>query len=226
MKALTIKKLIEFRKKSDLSKRNFAQNLKQDSGQEESDGGGNYWVVCLSAIGNSYKFNDPQYISDKIDEFEEKLMMTDNERTDTMYTRNLDILRQFESYDFDDLRPSENFKTLPKPRSRQIVLINGLPVKIAPSYVFTFGGKDEKNIGAIWFVAQLGGYRPEELAMYTDALFRYLTMHYSKTHTINPKYCIAMDVSADFTLSYADLQEGKVPKILISTTKEIAKLMQ
>lgn len=227
MKVLTVKKLIEFRKRTDTGKKNFVHNLKLDNkNEDDSDGGGNYWAVCLSAIGNSYKWNDTQCISDKIDEFEDKFMMTDSERTETMYKRNLDILRRFEGRDFDELRPSENFKTLPKPKWQQIIPVNGLSVKVTPRHVFTFGDKDAKEIGAIWFVAQLGGYKPDELSMYADALFRYLTFNYSKSHSINQQYCIAMDVSTDLSIKYSELQDGKMPKSLNSALKEILKLMQ
>ena len=226
MKILTIKKLIEFRGKSDNSKKFFAQSLKLDKEQEDSEGGGNYWVICLSAIGKSFRDNEPQWVSDKIDEFEDELLVTDYERTRTMYRRNLDILRRFEEFDFDRLRPSENFKTLKKPRWQQILSISGLPIKVTPSYVFTFGDKDAKEAGAIWFVAQLGGYRLEELAMFVDVLYGYLKTHYSKEFPINPQYCIVMDVCTGLSINYIQLQEGEIPKVLNSTIKEIVNLMK
>ncbi len=226
MKTLTIKNLIEFRGKSDGSKKFFAQSLKLDKEQEHSEGGGNYWAICLSAIGSSYKNNDTQSVSDKIDEFEDASKTTEYERTRVMYKRNLDILRRFEDYDFDELRPSENFKTLTKPRWQQVLAINGLPVKVTPSHVFTFGNKDAKEIGAIWYVAQLGGFREEELAMYVDITHNYLETHYSEKYTINPQYCIVMDVCSGFSINYAQLQEGGIPRVLNSTTKEIVKYMK
>ncbi len=225
MKTLTIKNLIKFREKSDKGKKFFAQNLKLDQVQEELEGGGNYWAICLSAIGNSYKNNDAQWVSDKIDEFEDVMKMTEYERTRMMYKRNLDILRRFEDFNFDKLRPSENFKIVAQSRFQQVLPINGLPIKVNPSYVFTFGDKATKEIGAIWFVAQLGGFRKEELAMYTDAAHGYLKTHYSKC-VIDPKYCIAMDLFSGEIINYSQIQVGEVPKVLSSTTKEILKLMK
>lgn len=225
MKILTIKNLIAFRGKSDNSKKSFAQSLKLDRAPEGTEGGGNYWAICLSAIGNSYKSNDTQSVSDKIDEFEGVMKATEYERTRVMYKRNLDILRRFENYDFDKLRPSENFKTLTKPRWQQVLTINGLPIKVTPCHVFTFGDKNAKEIGAIWFVAQLGGFREEELAMYADITHNYLKTHYAN-YDINPKYCIAMDLCTGNSVSYDQLQENSIPRVLNSTIKEIVRYMK
>lgn len=225
MKPLTIKKLIEFRGKSERAKKTFAQNLKIDREQVDSEGGGNYWAICLSAIGKAYKTNDNQWITDKIDEFEEKLQAEDNERTQDMYQRNLRILRCFENLDFDSIRPSKNFKTLKQNRVQQIVSINGLPIKVTPKYVFVFGDTAAPNIGIIWFVAQLGGFKQEELAMYADAAYRYLYDCHSKTHTIDPRFCVAMDVSDGTTVNYSQLQAGDIPRVLNSTIKDVTKLV-
>ena len=62
MQALSIKKIVEFRGKSDRSKKTFALALKRDKLKPETDGGGDYWISCLSAISNSYKANDIESI--------------------------------------------------------------------------------------------------------------------------------------------------------------------
>jgi hypothetical protein len=226
MKELTIKKLIDFRQKSDNGKKSFAHSLKLSEDREDSKGGGNYWVICLRAIGKCYKENDNNLISDKIDEFEDKLLETDHERTKDMYARNIDILRRFEYYDFDRLRPSENFKIETKPKSQETVTISGLPVKVTPEHVFTFGDKSAKGAGAIWLVAKLAGYKPEELAMYTEALHNYLNTHYSGKYAIDAQYCIALDVYTGLSISFAQLQNGDIPKVLNSTLKEVVKYMK
>jgi hypothetical protein len=225
MKTLTIKNLIKFREKSDKGKKFFAQSLKLGQVQEELEGGGNYWAICLSAIGNSFKNNDAQWVSDKIDEFEDVMKMTEYERTRIMYKRNLDILRRFEDFNFDKLRPSENFKIVTQSRFQHIMPIYGLPIKVNPSYVFTFGDKDAKSVGTIWFVAQLGGFREEELAMYSDAAHSYLKTHYSR-YVIDPKYCMVMDLFSGEVINYSQILAEKVQRVLNSTTKEIVKLMK
>ena len=63
MKELSIKDIIDFRGKSDRSKKTFATNLKLETEKNETEGGGDYWVSCLSTISNSYKDNDSSLIN-------------------------------------------------------------------------------------------------------------------------------------------------------------------
>ena len=55
MKKLSIKEIIEFSGKSDKSKKTFALNLKIDKQKKDSEGGGDYWISCLSAISSGFK---------------------------------------------------------------------------------------------------------------------------------------------------------------------------
>ena len=106
-----------------------------------------------------------------------------------------------------------------------ILIIKGLEIKINPQYVFTFKNNDVEEIGAIWFIAKNGGYRKDELGMFADILHRFLKIHYSKDFTINPKYCIAVDVFQGIEIGYTQLQKGEVPLLLNSTLNEINKLL-
>ncbi len=47
MKKLSVKSIIEFRNKSDKSKKNFAAALKIDKAKVETEGGGDYWISSL-----------------------------------------------------------------------------------------------------------------------------------------------------------------------------------
>lgn len=148
MKKLSIKELIKFRNKSDRSKSTFARNLKFEKQEVNDEGGGDYWISCVSAISNSYKLNDLSFITDKRHELEGKHDETDHKRTKTMYKRNIDILYNFESMDFKKWRPSK-LTFAKKHKEDEILSINGLEVKAMPNHVFSFRRQDKNEIGAI-----------------------------------------------------------------------------
>jgi len=225
MKKLSIKKIIEFKGKSDRAKKTFTQNLKFEKEVKESDGGGDYWISSLSAISNSYKRNNLQLIRDKVHELEEKFENTDFQRTKTMYGRNIDILIKYEVFDFKIWKPNEQITYIKKHKSDFILTIKGLPIEAVPHHVFSFQDEDIKEIGAIWFIAKLEGYSKIELAMFTDILFRYLKNVFSKDYTLNPRYCIAVDVVNNFAVNYYQIEKGEVPSILDKTIDEIKKIM-
>jgi hypothetical protein len=225
MKKIPIKRIIEFRRKSDKAKKNFATNLSKDREKSNGDGGGDYWISCLSAISNSFKFNDLKLVSNKKDELEGKYEKTENKRTKTMYGRNIDILYNYEDFDLKKWKPIKDVSNVKKNKEDLILNIKGLQIQADPHHVFTFKKKDKEEIGAIWFIAKLGGYRKEELGMFTDILYRYLNTHFSREYGLNPKYCIAVDVFNNFDLSYSQLENGEAPLVLNSTLDEIKKLM-
>lgn len=224
MKKLTIKKIVEFRGKSDRSRKTFALNLKLNKEKEQTEVGGDYWISCLSAISNSYKLDDAQPISDKIYELEDKYEIAEDNRPKTMYKRNRDILQRFEEFDLDRLRPIGKINILKQHKWNQILMLKGLSIQVNPTYVFTFQNGDVKEIGAIWFIAQLNGFRKNELGMFADITYRYLKEHYAE-YTINPKYCIAVDVFNCHDVNYLQLEEKEIPQILMATIDDINKLV-
>lgn len=226
MKKLSIKSIIEFRGKSEKSKRHFATDIKLNKKKVSSDGGGDYWVSCLSALSNSYKSNDLKLVIDKMKELGEKYREAQYKRTKLMYKRNIDILSKYENSDFKKLRPSKKLKFLKKQKDNSILSIKGLPILVSPHHVFTFQNDDDEQIGAIWFIAKLDGFKNDELGMFTDILHRYLNMHFSKTYTLNPKYCIAVDLFNNSAINYLQLEKGEFPKILNSTLEELKELMK
>lgn len=224
MRKLSIKQIIEFRNKSDNSKKSFALNLKIDKEKNDSDGGGDYWISALSTISNGFKYNDNSYILEKIHELEDKFEHAEYKRTKVMYQRNIEILYKFESFDFSKWIPTNDFAIIKKHKSNFILDINGLQIQAIPHHVFTFKN-DEEEIGAIWFIAKLDGYTQIELATFTDILYRYLNINFSKEYKINPDYCIAVDVVKVEDISYSKIIKEAIPLILDSTIKEIKKLM-
>ena len=135
-----------------------------------------------------------------------------------MYQRNIEMLSNYEDFDFSRLQPCENLTFLSKSQLMSIININGLPVQILPNHVFVF---NKKSIGAIWFVAKLEQMKIEELGAFTDALFRYLTLHYSDKYKINPSYCLCVDTLNKKTVAYKQILDGKISSILDSTIDDI-----
>jgi len=225
MKKLSIKDIIDFRGRSDRSKKTFATNLKLDTKKNETETGGDYWASCLSAISNSYKFNNSDLISDKIYELEGKIEVCGDKGVKMMYERNISILYGFENFDFTLWKPKEEIKFLTKHKSDSVQNIKGLQLKATPQHVFSYESEGVNLVGSIWFIAKLGGYGKDELGMFTDILFRYLKNTYSKKYDLVPAYCIAVDTVSKVAVNYRELQEGKVPLLLDKTLDEIRKLI-
>lgn len=227
MQKLSIKNIIDFRsKKSDSSKRNFINKIKVGKQKsEESDGGGDYWIISLSSISNAFKNNNLQCIKDKILEIEEKISKNEKKNTKVMYRRNADILYSYEDINLKQWQPS-NIKTiLPKHKAESILKIQDLPVQALPHHVFLFEKKGVKEVGAIWFVAKLDGYTKDELGMFADILFRYLKANFSNDYIVSSEYCLAVDVIGQNHVSYSQIEQSKVRAILDLTIGEIKKMM-
>lgn len=224
MKKLSVKSIIDFRKKSDRGKKNFAINLKQSIEKAIDEGGGDYWISCVSSISNAFKENDKSLVKDKIEELEQKLEETPYTKTKTMYQRNIDILYNYEDVNFKRMQPS-GMQIIKKKKANSILTIKGLQIEAKPNHVFTFKTNDIDEIGAIWFIAKLGGYSKDELGMFAEMLYRYLKVNFSTKYVINTKYCIAIDITSRSVINYSQIQKGDVPAIFIPTIDEIRSLM-
>jgi len=219
MKKITLNKIVEFRYKSEKNQKGFLKNINKNS---ESSGGGNYWVRSLSAMSNAIKLNDHNLIKEKITEILEANVSGLPKRTKDMYDRNLKILYNYQSFDFSNWLP-EKYKILSKTNTKTILEINTIPVQVNPSQIFSFDNDGIKSVGAVWFVSRFKGYRMEELGMFTEALFIYLTNNFGEKYPIDSKYCIVIDVLEKQEVRYVDLINKKVSKILDSTLELIKR---
>jgi hypothetical protein len=225
MKKLSVKDLIAFRKKSDRAKQNFAVNMRKEKPEVQTDGGGDYWITCLSAISNSYKLKNVQAVVNKRKELEDKIEIADNTKTKNMYRRNIKILNNYENFDFTTLTPSSDSNFLRKKKDNYILIINGIPIQVKPHHIFSFDNNGVQEVGAIWFIAKLNGFKNEELGMFTNILYKYLMKHFSDQYLINYKYCIAVDVFNNEEVNYLQLENGEIPKLLDSTLNAIKALI-
>jgi len=226
MEKIRVKELIKFRRKSERSRITLVNNLKSNNSPEnDSSSGGDYWISCLSAIANTFKYYNIELLNEKIDLLTEKIKVTDDKRIKDQFQRNIDVLYNFGDFDFQDSKPDAKLTYLKKPTIKSILDIKGLPIQAKPDHVFTFSINKSEEIGAVWFIAQLNGFERGELGMFTDILYRYLDKHYSKDFYVNSSYCIAVDVNKAQRVSYKDIEDGKIPMLLDQTIDDIKILL-
>lgn len=191
MEKISVSNIVEFgRKKTPESQLTLINNLRKPRKEDNSDGGGNYWIHSLSTINSTFISEDNNTITEKINILIGKIEAASAKISKDMFQRNINILYNFEDFEFAKLKPKVDLSYLSKPKSKSIIAIKDLPLQAFPTHVFTFNQNGTKKIGAIWFVAKLGGYKENELAIFTDVLFRYLKANYANEFEIDPKSCI------------------------------------
>lgn len=224
MEKVTIKKLIEFRGKNDRTKITFVNNLKKDKTNQEKESGGDYWISCLSAIRNTYKYDNKNLLDEKIYLLEDKIKVAEHKKTKDQFQKNIDIISNFKDYDFRHLKPNFDLTFLKQPKHQTILDIKGFPIEAKPCHIFTFSNNNSEEIGGIWFIAQLKGFKKSELGMFTDIVYRYLSKHYSKNFYVNPEYCIAIDLYIGQEVNYLEILNGKIPILIDSTLDDLKKV--
>lgn len=224
MEKVTVKNLIEFRGKSDRTRITFVNNLKKEKKKSEDGSGGDYWISCLSAIRNSFKYNSPDLLDEKIDLLRGKIKVSEIKRIRDQFLRNIEIINNFKDYDLELLKPNVDLTYLKQTKHKAILDIHGFPVQAKPCHVFSFSENNSEEIGGIWFVAQLKGFKKSELGMFVDILYRYLDKHYSKDYYINPDYCVAVDLYNGQEVNYTEIQNGNIPILIDSTLDDLKKI--
>lgn len=224
MKKVTVNNLIEFRRKNERTRITFANNLKKEKERTEDSSGGDYWISGLSAVRNSFKYNNKELLDDKILELVDKIKVTEINRIKNQFQRNIDILNNFKDYDFKHLKPESDATFLKQPKFKSILDIKGLPVEAKPCHIYKYSQNNSEEIGGIWFIAKLNGYKKSELGMFVDILYRYLDKHYSKDFHINPNYCIAVDLFNGQEVNYSEIENGEIPILIELALDDLNKL--
>lgn len=215
LKNFTIKNLIDYRRKSIRSRETFIKGFQKFKVSAES--GGDYWISAVSAISRAFKTTNKQEITDKINVLLSDVENAIYSRTKLMYQRNLHILHTLEDFDFNSLKPSFEVKFLKKPKILQIVEILDLPLKIAPTHVFTYEENGTTFIGGLWIACKLEGYTNSELATFTEALYKYLEKNYSNEYVIDKRYCSSLDAFTGNVVNYEEIEDGSTVSIFDST---------
>lgn len=225
MKKITIKKLIEFRGKNDRTKITLVHNLKKENIiSENSTSGGDYWISCLSAIRNAFKYDNTDLLDEKISILNDKIRVSEIKKIKDQFQKNIDILNSFKDYDLLQLKPDADLIFLKQSKPQMILKIKELPIEAKPCHIFTFSKDGKNQIGGIWFIAQLKGFKKNELGMFADIIYRYLKKHYSKDYHINPFFCIAVDLYNGQEVNYSEILDGKIPVLIDSTLIDLKKI--
>ncbi len=226
MEKIRIKELIEFkRKSSDKSQKSFANNLKnrkiKEKKKEDKNTGGDYWVQSSSCIQNVFKFNDTKFYEEKISDVLNQIDASEVEKTKSRFAKNIKILSNFKDFDLLDLRPKEtiNFETIHK--EFNVIDFQGLPLYINPNLIFSFEKNGKKQLGGLYLVAQINGFKKSELGVFCEVLYNYLIKNYAQDYQISTKYCIAIDTFDAKKVSYQDLLNGEIPFLLESILLDI-----
>ncbi|PSK89739.1 hypothetical protein [Taibaiella chishuiensis] len=220
MKKISVKNIIAFRRKSDKSRKTFLKSLDKVKAID-SESGGNYWVRSLSALSSTFKSNDNQHIKDKIEAVSDDFAKSKRKQTKDMYQRNLDILFNYENFDFSTWYPNKTFKILEKANKKSVIEINKVPVQVLPSQVFTFTKNKIDYVGAIWFVAKLDGYSKAEFGAFAESLFIYLENNFSKKYQVSYENCLVVDVLNLAEVNYQMILDRTIPAILGDTLNSI-----
>jgi hypothetical protein len=225
MQNLTLKKIVEFRSRSENGKRSLVKSWKRPPNPNPPEGGGDYWVSCVSALSRSFKENDLKYAMSRIADLEKRYPEAENKRTKDMYKRNIDVLSKYREADLKRWRPSKKLEFPKSPKRNATLTLSGLDVQLSPSQVFTFVKDETELVGGIWFIAKLNGFNSVELGMFSSILHRHLLGQFAKTHRISPRYCIAVDAFNKTEVNYTQLENDEISDVLEPTLEEIKSLL-
>src|SRR5690606_24708720 len=120
------------RKKSTSAQQTLINNIrapKKKKDKDDENTGGNYWITSLSSISNAFKLGENTPISDKIEVAIEKMEAASAKITKDMFQRNINILYNFEDFDFSSWKPKAKLSYLKRPKSKSIVIVKGLPIQ-------------------------------------------------------------------------------------------------
>jgi len=216
-----VKKLIEFRRLSEKRKSSFGNKLTIPKETVSNDSGNDYWTRSLSGLSTAFKQNDNLIIKGRIERILDVYEDKDDKKTKLMYDRNLNILHNYEDFNFMILRPSIELNFLPKPRI--LINISGLPIQVIPHQIFSYKEKEEMKVGGIWFVIWLKEFKESDLGIYSEALYRYLLTNYSKEYVVDPNYCLIVDALSMGTVTYQQILLGEIAPLLETTIDMVNK---
>lgn len=226
MEKISISNIIEFRRRTPSSQISFINNLNKPKEKGDEGSGGDYWIHSISTIAKIFISEKKDLLKEKIGILSEKHNASSYNISKDMYSRNISILSSFENFKIARIKPNFKLEYLTRPKDKSIVSIKGLPVQVLPQHVYTFKENEVNKISAVWFVSKLKGYKIDELAIFTDALYRYLKWNYSNKYKISSDFCIAVDVINLNSLSYSQILNKEIPLHLNSTLDSINKVLK
>lgn len=229
MKRINVKDLIDFRRRSDRRKKTFANEIDLANLEivesESSIDARDYWVRSLTALSRAFKEGDNTVIGERIQSILDDYKPNMINSTKMMYDRNLQILHNYEDFDFGILKPTTEIKILEKSRKKGILTIKNFPIKILLHQIYSFENRDGINcIGCVLFLAKLDAYKPHELGMFAETVFTFLEDNYGNNYSISAENIRIVDVMTSTDINYQMVIDGELPSLLTSTLDEILKL--
>lgn len=224
MKSLTIGNVVDFKNRSKNSQITLLKKLNNPKDPEEKQESGHYWISALSAIKNALKMDDALLIQEKINVLEDKLESEEKHINKIRWQKNIDMLNRFENYDFSKFQPKVSFSVLKGLDQKLPLLIQGLSVKLSPDYVVSFEEGGIKKIGAAMFVGRTKKFNRDDLAIFNDALYRYLCKNKPDSYEVSKELCGVIDVITMKSIRYSDIANTNGTLLLEDTLKEIKKL--
>lgn len=221
MRKISVKNIVQFYNKPEKSKRSFLKSINKIKEPDNEGGGGNYWVRSLSALSNAYKYNNTQFIKDKIDEISEDYNKSNRNQTKEMYQKNLNILHKYEDFNFSKYYPNETFRILNKVSKKSIIEIDKVPVQVLPTQIFKFEKDGIDFVGGIWFVAKLERYKNHELGIFSEVLYNYLILNFGNNYAVSPEFCTIVDVLNQVEVNYRMIMDNTITSLLRPTLKSI-----
>jgi|GEM_PF-1016437 len=229
MKKINVKDLIDFRRRSDRRKKTFVNelNFSENEGveNETSIEGRDYWVRSLTALSRAFKEGDNSIIAERIEGILEDYKPDMIRKTQLMYDRNLQILHNYEDFDFSILKPTAEIEILEKSRKKGVLTIKDFPIKVLLHQIYSFDNREGiKSIGCVLFLAKLETYKPHELGIFAEAVFNFLKCNYSDKYLISAEDIRIVDVMTNVNINYQMVLDGEIPSLLINTLDEIITL--
>jgi len=180
MERIKVNELVEFRRKpTDKSKKNLAYKFKTRTPKvkaetDEEEEPRDYWVFSTSCIYQVFKNASDEFYDPKIEELELKMSKPDLKSTVLlMYKRNRDILLSFKEFGLNNIRPLKINRQGVQTEFRTITLI-GFPLFVRPTIVFSHERNGKNEIGALWLVPQVNGFKKSELGIFCEVLYKFL----------------------------------------------------
>jgi len=223
MKNIRIKDLITFKRLTERRKNTFLINLQKEKvvKEKEDSSGGDYWVRSISALNNAFRENDNRFISEKITDIINDYSPKLSKGTKDKYDRNLQILYNYEDFDFRSLTPPEEVEILSKARKSGIIEIAFLSVKVETHHIYTFIVDEKEYLGALLFAAQKDGYQPSELGVFAEAIYNFLETNYSSKYIIHPSYVRVVGVMTSIIVDYQMVLDGELPSIILPIIENV-----